>query len=89
MLFVAVMNTKAGTSKERIGWRLNCDYPEGMNPVGEYWLQTPKPSCISVVETDSVATMMQAIADWDDVFEISMFPAVMAEEGMELACRMM
>jgi hypothetical protein len=83
------MKAKAGTSKERTARRLDWEYPEGMRLVGEYWLQGVDPNCISVVETDSVATMMQAIADWDDLFDISVFPAVTAEEGMQLARGMM
>jgi hypothetical protein len=29
--------------------------------------------------------MMSAIADWDDVFDFTVLPAVSAEEGLQLA----
>ncbi len=62
---------------------------EGIHAVAEYWLQTSDPNVIAIFETDSITQIMQAETAWDDVFDISVFPAITAEEGMELAKKMM
>jgi len=64
-------------------------WPEGIKYVAEYWLQHNKPSVVCVVEADSIGPIMAAVAAWDDLFEISVFPAVNAEEGLKLAAQMM
>jgi hypothetical protein len=85
MLFVTLLKTRAGTSKERIARRLEWQYPAGMQLVAEYWLQTPDPNVIVVAEADSIASMMAATSAWDDVHDITVIPAVTAEEGMAIA----
>ena len=89
MLFVALMNSKAGTPKERIARRAQWQYPEGMKPIAEYWLQTTNPAVVSIFKADSVAPIMGTLAEWGDVFDISVYPAITAEEGLELAKQMM
>lgn len=85
MLFVALLKVRSGTDKERTARRVQWQPPEGMRPVAEYWLQTPDPHCISIVEADSIAPIMAAVSQWDDVFDITVIPAITAEEGIELA----
>jgi hypothetical protein len=65
--------------------RFDYHYPEDMTIVGEYWLATDDPCVILVVEADSMAPLMAAVADWDDVFQITIVPAVTAEDGMRFA----
>ena len=89
MLFVALLNSKAGTPKERIARRAQWKYPEGMKPIAEYWVQTAKPDVISIFEADSVAPIMGTLAEWGDAFDISVYPAITAEDGLELAKQMM
>ena len=89
MLFVTLLKVKSGTSKERIARRAGWQHPDGMRPVAEYWLQTSDPAVISVAEADSVAPIMAAVAQWSDVFDITVIPAVTAEEGLQLAQQMM
>ena len=43
------------------------------------------PGDLSIVEADSIAPIMAAVAAWDDVFDITIAPAVTAEEGLQLA----
>lgn len=88
MLFVGLFKAKAGTGKEAIARRAQYQLPEGVHPVAEYWLQTPDPSVILVCEADSVAPMMVAINAWDDLFDITVIPAITAEEGLEVAQQM-
>ena len=89
MLFVSLLKVRSGTTRERMTRRVGWQYPDGMRPVAEYWLQTPDPAVISVAEADSIAPIMAVVAQWDDFFDISVFPAVTAEEGLQLAQQMM
>lgn len=89
MLFVTLCKQRAGTTKERILRRTQWQYPAGMNVVGEYWLQTTDPVVIVIAEADNIAPIMAAMADWDDVFEMTVVPAVTAVQGLELAKQML
>lgn len=89
MLFVIIGKPKAAsTGKERISRRLSWDYPAGMRMVAEYWLMTTEAAVIAVTEADNVASIMKAIVDWDDVFDLTVVPAMTAEQGLELAKQM-
>lgn len=83
------MKIRAGTEEERITRRLQWQSPAGIRVVGEYWLQASNPNVIIICETDSVVPMMQATTAWNDVYDITVIPAITAEEGMELAKQMM
>jgi hypothetical protein len=86
VLFAAFAKPR-GTVTKREGTmrRFDYHYPEDMTIVGEYWLATDDPCVILVVEADSMAPLMAAVADWDDVFQITIVPAVTAEDGMRFA----
>jgi Protein of unknown function (DUF3303) len=86
MLFVALLSTKPGnTFQEGVARRLQWEYPEGMNVLAEYWLETESPRVLAVVEADSMEPFGQVRMDWGDTFEIEIFPAVTAEQGLEMA----
>ncbi len=89
MLFVALGKVRAGTTKERVARRMQWTYPPGGKLVAEYWLQSSDPVVIAIMETDDIGPVMAATSQWDDVFEWRVFPAVTAEQGMELAKKMM
>ncbi len=85
MLFVALLTVHPGSSfKEGGARRLQWQYPEGVNVVGEYWLETDSPRVIAIMETESMAPFGQIRMEWGDMFEIEVFPAVTAEEGMQM-----
>jgi hypothetical protein len=90
MLFVAVMKARPATEQARIARRMTWQYPTipGLEAVGEYWLQTSDPACIAVFKADSCGQIWAAIAGWDDFFDISVYPAISAEEGLELLKQM-
>jgi len=88
MLFVTLLKVRSGTIRERMVRRVDWKYPDGMRLVAEYWLQTPDPNVITVAEADSVGPIMAAVAQWDDVFDVTVIPAVTAEEGLQLAQQM-
>ncbi len=89
MLYVALGKVRTGTIKERTARRLQWSYPPGMKVIGEYWLQTDDPSIVVISEADDIGPMMAAISDWDDVMSWTVVPAVTAEQGMEMAKKMM
>jgi len=89
MLFVTLGTIRAGTQKERVGRRMQWSYPPGSKIIAEYWLSTPDPALVVISEADSIAPIMASTATWDDVFSFTTVPAVTAEEGMELAKKMM
>lgn len=88
MLVVALLRAKGGTPKENMARRAHWSYPEGVRLIAEYWLQTDDPTVISVMEAEGVAPLMQISAEWGDVFDITIVPAVTSEEGLQMAQRM-
>jgi hypothetical protein len=89
MLFVITGKTKGGsTGKERIARRVDWQYPAGMRLVAEYWLMNTEAALMAVVEADDAASVLRAIVDWDDVFDLTVVPAMTAEQGLALARQM-
>ncbi len=89
MLFVVLLKARSGTAQERITRRLEWEAPEGgVEAVAEYWLQTLDPAAIVVCKADHIGQLWTTFAGWDDVFEITMFPAITGEEGLELLKQM-
>ncbi len=85
MLFVALLTTKPGSTFQEGGARrLQWSYPEGMNVLAEYWLETDSPRVVSVFEAEGMAPMGQIRMEWGDLFEIEVYPAVTGEQGMEM-----
>ena len=83
MLFVTLLRTKPGSTFQEGGARrLQWSYPEGLNVLGEYWLETDSPRVVSVVEADGMEPFGQLRMQWGDLFEIEVYPAVTAEQGM-------
>jgi len=85
MLFVALLMVRPGSSFKVGGARrIQRQYPEGVNVVGEYWLETDSPMVIAIMETESMAPLGQIRMECGDMLEIEVFPAVPAEEGMQM-----
>ena len=87
MLFVVLLlkNRPASTLQEGGAHRLlQWEYPEGMNAVAECWLETNSPRVISVVEVESMAPFGAIRVQWRDLLDIDVFPALTAEQGMEM-----
>lgn len=89
MLFVALGKPKPGASQERITRRTHWQYPEGLRLVAEYWPLGSEYAVISIFEGDSAVAMIASLTAWSDVMDITITPAVTAEEGMRLAQGMM
>ena len=89
MLFVALLTPRAATPQERIARRVGWQHPEGIRPIAEYWLGTSDPTVVAVFEADSVAPILAVTSAWGDVFDITVVPAITAEEGLASAQQMM
>ena len=90
MLFVAQLEPKGDSPPaERIARRAEWQYPEGVNVLAEYWLQTDGYSVITVMETDSNDPIFAITAQWGDVFNIKVSPAITGEHGLKMAAQMM
>jgi len=74
---------------ERVARRVQYQHPEGVRTIAEYWLQTDDPHVVAIFEADSIAPIMAMTAEWGDMFDITVVPAITAEEGIELAKQMM
>ena len=89
MLFVALLKARPGTQQQRIARRMSWQAPDvGAKVVGEYWLETPDPACVAVFTADKISQLWAIFTGWDDLFEISIYPATTAEEGLELLKQM-
>jgi hypothetical protein len=89
MLFVVLGTGRPGTLKERLERRMKWSAPEGRKPIAEYWLLTPDPDVIMIMEADDLSGITAFIAAWDDVFSFRVVPAVTAEQGLEMVKKMM
>jgi hypothetical protein len=84
MLFAVIMHQhvpNAALIERRAKWT----YPEGMNVVGEYWLEGSVASAIAFVEADTYAQILQLTSAWDDIVDVQVAPAISAADGMALA----
>lgn len=86
MQFVSILAAKPGTTYEqRVKRRLEWKYPESMHVIAEYWLANSAPTVILINECDDPKVMFQATQAWEDLFDITVIPAMPAEAGIMLA----
>jgi len=83
MLFVSLMRLREGKMQSAMAQRMQWEYPEGVKLVAEYWLPTNDPSVINILEVDDPGAIMLMKSAWDDIFDIKVFSAMTAEEGMD------
>ncbi|MBI5947518.1 MAG: DUF3303 family protein [Chloroflexi bacterium] len=89
MLFFTFMTPKANsTVAQRTARRMEWIYPEGIHVLGEYWLANHDPEVVLITETDDAVTMIQALTQWEDLFDAKVVPAITVEAGLEKAREM-
>jgi hypothetical protein len=64
----------------RLGWQ----YPDGVQLIAEYWPLSADLTVVTIFSTDDYAAMWQVVAEWTDVFEVEVSPAISADEGMKV-----
>ena len=95
MLFAALFREKEGTSVSLdsylarrmqggsgIGKAPTQGRIEGMELVGEYWLQTPDPKVVAIFSAERDAPILDLASEWDEVFDITVIPASKVQDLM-------
>lgn len=93
MDYVMLLRWKQGLSRDqrdgalvrRAGWK----YPLGVDLVAEYWPATEDPAVVSIFRTEDFRALMEIDLTWGDVFDVTTFPAVSAEEGLKIGPEVM
>lgn len=64
--------------------RVSWEYPAGIRPIAEYWPLAADVQVVSIFSTDDIAAIWELDAEWNDVFDIDVVPAISAEEGLRV-----
>ena len=64
----------------RAGW----EYPAGIRVIAEYWPMADDVQVVAIFSSDDIAAIWELEAEWSDVFDIDMSPAVSAEDGLRI-----
>jgi len=64
----------------RAGWQ----YPDGLKVISEYWPLSGEYQVVTVFSTETIAPIMEVEFEWDDVFDMTVTPAVSADEGLRI-----
>jgi hypothetical protein len=64
--------------------RATWQYPEGIKPIAEYWPMAGDQQVVTIFTADSIAPIMDVEFEWNDVFDVTVYPAVSAEEGLRI-----
>ena len=88
MDYVMLLRWKQGLTREqrdgalmnRAGWK----YPAGAEVVAEYWPAAEDPAVVSIFRTDDYGVMMEIAFTWGELFDITILPAISAEEGLKI-----
>ena len=64
----------------RAAWQ----YPDGIKMLAEYWPASGEYQVVSAFSADSFAPIMELVFEWNDAFDITVCPAVSAEEGLRI-----
>ena len=64
----------------RAAWQ----YPEGLKVIAEYWPLSGEYQVVTVFTAETVAPIMEIEFEWDDVFDMTVTPAVSADDGLRI-----
>jgi hypothetical protein len=59
-------------------------YPSGVNVIAEYWPMAADLQVVAIFSSDDVAAIWALEAEWSDVFDIDISPAVSADDGLRI-----
>jgi len=88
MEFVALLRFRPSVSAaerdaalmRRAAWK----FPEGIKVLSEYWPMSGEYQVVTTFAADSIAPLMEIQLEWDDVFDVFVYPAISAEEGLRV-----
>lgn len=64
----------------RAAWQ----YPDGLKVIAEYWPMAGEYEVVSMFSAETIAPVMELAFEWSDVFDISVSPALSADEGLRI-----
>jgi hypothetical protein len=64
----------------RTAWK----YPSGVNVIAEYWPMAADLQVVAIFSSDDVGAIWELEAEWSDVFDIDISPAVSADDGLRI-----
>ncbi len=56
---------------------------EGIEILGEYWVQSNDPRIVLIFEADSNGPVLELVSEWEEHFDITVSPAVKATDLMQ------
>ncbi len=88
MDYVALLRFRASVpAAERDGAlmrRATWKYPDGIRVIAEYWPISSSATVVTIFSTDSPDALLEVELEWGDVFDIDVYPAVSAEDGLRI-----
>jgi hypothetical protein len=60
------------------------EYPAGITVIAEHWPVAADLQVVSIFSSDDIAAIWQLEAEWSDVFDIDVSPAISAEDGLRI-----
>lgn len=69
-----------GALMRRAAWK----YLQGVKAIAEYWPASASVQVVSIFSADTFEALLELELEWSDVFEIAIYPAVGAEEGLRM-----
>jgi hypothetical protein len=88
MDFVALLKIRSSVSAAEadagLGRRAAWKYPEGIQVIAEYWPLSSAVQVVSILSADSIEKIMEIVFEWQDLFDIDVYPAVSAEKGLRI-----
>lgn len=94
MTYVALFTWRANLSEERringFSRRHGYQYPASMKVLAEYWPASPGAAAIVLgFEAESFEPIMQLTIDWQDLFDVTVYPAITPEAGFAMGEKLM
>jgi hypothetical protein len=88
MDYVMLLRWKQGLTRDqrdgalinRAGWK----YPSGVEVIAEYWPAAEDPAVVSIFRAEDFGALMELEFTWGDVFDVTVYPAVSAEDGLKI-----
>jgi Protein of unknown function (DUF3303) len=88
MDYVMLLRWKQGLTREqrdgalmhRAGWK----YPSGVELIAEYWPTAEDPAVVSIFRASDFSALMEIELTWGATFDITIFPAISAEDGLKI-----
>jgi hypothetical protein len=93
MDYVMLLRWKQGLTRDqrdaalmhRAGWK----YPADTEVIAEYWPAAEDPAVVSIFRAETFAPIMELEFTWGDTFDITVIPAISAEEGLGIGAEVM